>query len=71
MDQTVCRTHVVVAQHGSFGVSSGSRGVDEGAALVGLQAVNHSVELLVWDFLSQRQELCPLQQHRHSVNQPV
>lgn len=28
-------THIVMAQHDSFGVASCSRGVDEGAALVG------------------------------------
>lgn len=54
-------THIVMAQHDSFRVASGSRGVDEAAALIGPKTVNHSIQLLIGHVLSQLHELFPLQ----------
>lgn len=64
-------THVVMAQHDSFWVSSGSRCVDERAALVGPQAVNHSIKLLIGHIFSELHELVPLQKHAEFTLNPT
>lgn len=53
-----------MAQHDSFGVSGGAGGVDEGAALVGPQTLNHSIQLLVGKVFSKLQKLVPLQKEK-------
>lgn len=55
-----CVTHIVVAQHDSFGLACGSWGVDERAALVGLLAGDDVIELSVRLVASKLHELCPL-----------
>lgn len=60
-------THVVVAQHDSFWVPSGSRRIDEAAALVGSEAADRSIQRLLGHVLPQLHELCPLQKHTRSI----
>lgn len=55
-------THVVVAEHDSFGLSGGPGGVDEGAALVGLLAGDDGVQGLVRLVPPQLHELRPLEE---------
>lgn len=58
-------THIVVAQHDSFWVPSGSRCIDEAAALVGSETADRSDQRLLGHVLPQLHELCPLQKHTH------
>lgn len=64
-------THVVMAQHDSFRVAGGSGRIDEAAALVGLETVDHRVQLLLRHILPQLHELGPLQKHSNSRPNPA
>ena len=64
-------THVVVAQHDSLWVAGGSGRIDETAALVGLETVDHGVQLLLRHILPQLHELGPLQKHSHRRPTPA
>ena len=62
-------THVVVAQHDSFGLARGPRGVDERAALVGFLAGDDGFQQSVGFIAAQSHELCPLKEpHNHQIH---
>lgn len=60
-----------MAQHDSFRVAGGSRGIDESTAVVGPKTLNHSIQLLVGHVLSHFHELCPLQKYRDYAQKSV